>query len=98
MNKYGKAAVRAVKMYREKRVASPQEAWEKATVELFGSGTPSQIKSCPKDAFLGLCQDGRIEGIPRGEYTRSKKNKDYAITAVELLDKRPELASAVGRL
>ena len=43
-------------------------------------------------AFLGLCEKGLVKYIPRGSYTRSIKNKDYAIQAVTLLRKNPELS------
>jgi hypothetical protein len=33
-----------------------------------------------------------VKGIPAGEYTRSKANKDYALKAVSLLERQPELA------
>lgn len=43
------------------------------------------MKGCPRGAFLGLCEEGLIKGIPCGSYTKSKKNKQYAIDAVEIL-------------
>jgi len=42
-------------------------------------------KGCPKGAFLGLCEEGLVRGIPRGLYTQSRKNKEYAVRAVRLL-------------
>jgi hypothetical protein len=45
----------------------------------------SRSKSCPKNAFLGLCEAGVVKGIPKGEYTKSVKNKNYALQAVEIL-------------
>ena len=59
---------------------------------LFGRGTPSQRKSCPRGTFLGLCQEGLVKGIEPGAYTRSHKNKRYAVDAVAVLRQHSELA------
>ena len=93
MNNFGLAAIRAVKLYRSRRMKSPRQAWEKVTAEIFGRSTSSQVKACPRDAFLGLCEEGLISGIPRGEYTKSEKNKQYALDAITLLKENPELAA-----
>ena len=45
----------------------------------------AQKKGCPRGAFLGLCEDGLVKGIPAGNYTVSKDNKAYAVRAAELL-------------
>lgn len=50
-------------------------------------------KGCPRNAFLGLYEEGLVKGIPSGNYTRSKKNKEYAIKAVKILKGAPELSS-----
>lgn len=92
-NKYGEAPIQATKLYTSKLVNSPQGAWERATNNIFGEGTSSQRKGCPKDAFLGLCEEGLVKGIPRGKYTNSIKNKDYAVRAVAILKNNPSLAS-----
>jgi hypothetical protein len=42
-------------------------------------------KSCPKSTFLGLCEEGLIQDVPRGSYTRSHLNKEYALRALQLL-------------
>jgi hypothetical protein len=64
---------------------SPSDAWRAATSAVFGMGTPSQVKGCPKDAFLGLASAGYLAGVPSGSYTRSLKNARYACEAAELL-------------
>jgi hypothetical protein len=92
-NKYARAALRAVEIYyAAPTTVTPQEAWETATTELFGAGTPAQKKGCPKGAFLGLCQAGYVSGIPKGDYTRSEMNREYAVDATELLAVEPQLA------
>lgn len=93
-NKYGQAAIRAVELYRMSGGRmTPPEAWDTATTELFGVGTPAQQKGCPKGAFLGLCQVGYVAGIPGGSYSRSVKNSAYAVRAAELLAREPALAT-----
>jgi hypothetical protein len=72
---------------------TPPAAWERATVELFGAGTPAQKKACPKEAFFGLCQAGYVVGVPAGAYGRGEKNKAYATAAAGLLAREPGLAS-----
>ncbi len=98
MSKYGKAAIEAAKLATSKKGLDPINAWQKATVKVFGKGTPSQLKSCPRGAFLGLCSVGLIKDLASGNYTRSKKNKKYAIDAITLLRKNPGLVSDKVRL
>jgi len=93
MNDYGKAAIEAVKLYTNKESTSPWDARSEATARIFGPGTSSQKKGCPRDTFLGLCQTGQIKGIPSGSYTRSKKNKQYSLDAVAILKRNPALAT-----
>ncbi|MBW8011213.1 MAG: hypothetical protein FVQ83_08235 [Chloroflexi bacterium] len=92
MNKYAKSALEAVRLVKESEEIGPKKAWEIATSNYYGVGTPSQKKSCPKCTFLGLCDEGLINGIPPGNYTNSAKNKKYAIDAIELLSKDSQLA------
>ena len=93
MRSYGEAAVRAVHLFTTGLVESPNEAWSRAAGEIFGAGTSSAEKGCPQNAFLGLCEEGLVKGIPGGQYTRSQKNKRYALDAVTVLRRHPELAS-----
>jgi hypothetical protein len=98
MGKYGTAAVEAVRLYTRGLAKSPRDAWEQATSKLFGRGTPAQRKGCPRDAFLGLCEEGLVKGIEPGDYTRSRKSKGYAVDAVTVLERRPSLADNQNRL
>lgn len=93
MSKYGYAAVRAVELVQMNVVESPTQAWEMATSEIFGEGSWGQKKGCPKNAFLGLCEEGLIETIPQGAYNtrKSSKNKVYAVKAVNCVRKQPNL-------
>lgn len=90
MNKYGQAAIDAVNLIKKSISINPAKAWEQSTSNIFGKGTSSQIKGCPKATFLGLCEEGLIRGIPPGKYTRSRKNKEYAVTAVKLIKRNPD--------
>lgn len=77
MTKYGKVALEAV------RRVSPVNAWDKALAQL-GIGE----KACPRTVFLGLCEDGYIQGIPKGKYLDKNKdlpNKKRAIALVKML-------------
>ena len=60
------------------------EAWERCAKNEFSNSESSANKSCPKNAFLGLCDAGKIKGISVGEYSDSKLNKSYALSAVEI--------------
>jgi hypothetical protein len=81
---YALSAITAAKLASEKNL-TPVDAWAKAVVKEFPNSISSQLKGCPKNAFLGLCEDGLIKGIPRGKYSRSVLNKHYAVTAIEFL-------------
>ncbi|WP_248548621.1 DUF6979 family protein [Paenibacillus odorifer] len=95
MNKYGLSAINAVQIYNKSGTNSPLDAWNQSTIELFGENTHNQKKGCPKNAFLGLCEEGLVRGVPKGNYTyRSDSlNKAYAVEAVELLRGNPLLAN-----
>jgi hypothetical protein len=60
------------------------ESFEKSAKEVFPTKS-SQEKSCPKATFLGLCEEGLVKGIPKGNYTKSVKNKEYALKAIAIL-------------
>ncbi|MCD6163200.1 MAG: hypothetical protein J7K40_12445 [candidate division Zixibacteria bacterium] len=92
---YGQAVIKAVEYYKELiRISkmTPKKAlldsWEKAIKECTDSKT-NQDKGCPKCAFLGLCEEGYVNGIPKPSigfpYTTSVKNKAYAIEAAKIL-------------
>nr|WP_208889497.1 hypothetical protein [Polaribacter sejongensis] len=82
MNKYGQTALKAAQNY--KSSYSITEIYARAAKEVFETKS-SQEKGCPKGTFLGLCEEGLVKGIPRGNYTKSVKNKEYALQAIEIL-------------
>lgn len=92
MGKYGETALQAVKMVQNGSAEDPISAWNQAAFRMFPNSKASQEKGCPKGAFLGLCQERKVKGIPAGSYTRSNLNKVYAVQALNILctsSKRP---------
>jgi hypothetical protein len=92
MNKYAQVAIRTVKEINING-RSPIIVWKEQADLIFGHGSSSANKGCPKGAFLGLCENGLIKGIPKGSYTKSIKNKEYAIKAITILKKDPDMAN-----
>ena len=90
MGKYGKAAVKAAILMKSKEYDHPADAWETAAIEIFGKGTSSQRKVCPKSTFLALCERGLIKGVLSGDYTNAEENKEYAIKAIQILKNNPK--------
>ncbi|MGH7179311.1 MAG: DUF6979 family protein [Tepidisphaeraceae bacterium] len=88
---FARVAVRAASLCASEGIL-PANAWDAAAADTFGSSTSNRAKSCPRGAFLGLCEDGLLKGIPRCEYTKSQLNKAYATKAVAELRRNPSLA------
>ena len=95
MNKYAEVALKATQMLNSH---SPKEAWDLASLEVFPNSLSSRNKSCPQSTFLGLCEEGLVQGSKVGKYTRSKLNKQYALTALGLLKNNSNLSSDVDTL
>ena len=82
-NRYGEAALLAAR-----EVSSsfdPVARWKSAMETLYPTSPLARKKGCPRGAFLGLCEEGLVKGIPAGQYGASKDNKAYAVRAAELL-------------
>jgi len=94
--KYGIVAIEAANLAANGKM-NPKDAWEKACDVVWPDKTKNKScreKPCPKNTFLGLCEDGMIKDIDKGEYYRAKAdklNKKYAIKAVKILRENPEL-------
>ena len=88
-NRYGEAALMAVRMELYGKVLSPGERWEYAVRRAYPTTPIGQKKSGPRQAFVGLCEAGLVRGIEAGEVTpatsAANRNKAYAVRAVELL-------------
>jgi hypothetical protein len=83
-NRYGEAALIAVRQG-SPGPADPVARWEKALLQLYPTSPTSRRKGGPRGAFLGLCEEGLVKGIPGGNYAASKDNKAFAVHAVSLL-------------
>jgi len=84
MGVYGESAVRAVELIRTGECPDPPAAWERAAGEVCCSASSAE-KTGPRCAFLGLCEEGLVAGVPPGTYTTSILNKQYALDAVVYL-------------
>ena len=83
-NRYGEAAIMAARTSSAAGL-DPVVRWESAMEKLYPTSPTARKKGCPRGAFLGLCEEGLVRGIPAGRYTASKDNKAYAVRAAELL-------------
>lgn len=72
--KYGQVALLYAKELIETKQLPSKEGWE-AKARLVFTKNSFVEKGCPKDCFLGICEEGLIVGIPKGKYTNSKKNR-----------------------
>jgi hypothetical protein len=84
-NRYGEAALMAARGSSAK--TNPVARWESAMETLYPTSPTARKKGCPRGAFLGLCEEGLVKGIPAGNYTASTDNKAYALRAAALLTK-----------
>lgn len=94
-NRYGEAALIAARQG-SSGVADPAARWESAMHQLYPTSPTSRKKTSPRGAFLGLCEEGLVKGIPAGQYNASKENKAYAVHAVKLLTEGTQSWSTNG--
>src|SRR5260370_15417165 len=88
MGKFGQAAILATECVASKGLA-PREAWDFGIAQLSASAS-SQVKSCPRNAYLGLCEAGVVVGIKAGPYgAPNNKNGQYALNAYRILKSNP---------
>src|ERR1017187_1940719 len=83
-NRYGEAALMAAQGI-SGAGATPYACWENAMQRHYPTSPTARKKGGPRGAFLGLCEEGLVKGIPAGRYTASPDNKAYAVSAVALL-------------
>jgi hypothetical protein len=91
--KYGLVALNAVNKLNNIKEMEPCNAWDEAAVVVFPTQLSSRKKGCPRSAFLGLCEEGKVKGVKPGNYTSSKANKAYANDAADLLKSSPTLTT-----
>ena len=91
---YEVAAVYAAQLLAGKLITDPELAWQQATRALIQS-TASRVKTCPMMTFRVLGDLGLIHGGPPAkEQIKPALNNDYTVTAIQILQARPELAMA----
>ena len=83
--KFGSVAVAYAKKLIATKQCPSKAGWEDEASKVFEEGSACITKGCPRCCFLGLCEEGLINGIPEGEYTSSVKNKAYGLLAVDIL-------------
>jgi hypothetical protein len=94
-NRYGEAAIMAARQG-SPASSNPVTRWDNAMKSLYPTSQTARKKSCPRGAFLGLCEEGLVKGIPAGKYTATHDNKAYAVQAVALLAKGEQSWSVNG--
>jgi hypothetical protein len=62
-NRYGEAALMATRHVPSGDI-SPVARWESAMEKLYPTSAAARKKGCPRGAFLGLCEEGLVKGIP----------------------------------
>lgn len=97
MSKYGLVAVVAVRRIQELG-EDPISAWQVAAAEIITESKSARDKGCPRGAFLGLCEEGLVKGVPAGSYTKSRWNKKYALRTYSILNRDFSLAGDVNSL
>lgn len=98
VNGYQSAAVEAASLIASNSGCGPAKGWSAAVAHQFPASASLRSKGCPRGAFLGLCEEGFVIGVAAGDYTRSKRNKAYAVAAVRLLFREPALAENIPTL
>ncbi|WP_263357552.1 DUF6979 family protein [Acidicapsa ligni] len=83
-NRYGEAALMAARQSASQNM-NPMDQWQIAMESLYPTSIAARKKGSPRAAFLGLCEEGLVKGIPAGHYRASKDDKASAIRAAALL-------------
>ena len=88
-NRYGEAALLAVRMETYGKALNAEERWQEAVKKVYPTTPIGQKKSAPRAAFVGLCEAGLVKGIAAGgaapATSAANRNKAYAVAAVALL-------------
>jgi hypothetical protein len=92
-NKYGAAALMASQAGAN---LDPKARWQKAMESLYPTSPTARKKGSPRGAFLGLCEEGLVKGIPAGHYSASREDKVYAVRAAALLSEETQRWSTTG--
>lgn len=91
MGIYGTAAIQTVLNYDSE--VDLREQWVNA-ISKETTSADSIDKSCPKGAFLGLCELGIVKNIPLKDYKAGEDNKRHAIGLLALAKANPNITAA----
>jgi len=83
-NRYPEAALIAARQGISGGV-TPGLLWERALEQVYPTSPTARRKGDPRGAFLGLCEEGLVKGIPAGSYGATRDNKGFAVRAARLL-------------
>jgi hypothetical protein len=97
-DKFGEIAIHATELLQDGVENDPRSAWGRAVQEIFDKKKRGPFGIRAKEAYLGLCEEGEVEGVAPGDYTQSKEDKKVALTALKLLRENPELAKSSQKL
>ncbi|EKN3444871.1 TPA: hypothetical protein SK294_001600 [Yersinia enterocolitica] len=93
-NNYAEIAVSVAKYFAGVNNPELAKKWDQS---LDGNG-----KSCPRITFLGLCEDGWVKGIKRGNYILRRRkypnNKDYAVEGAKIVLANPNKQYLASKL
>ena len=93
MRKYGDVAVQAARIL-QSSPKSAEDAWRRTAAKVFVEAPAARAKTCPRETFLGLCQEGLIKGVPASSCLSvdGRKNREYGVAAARILASSPALA------
>lgn len=97
---YGEVALRAWELITAQGV-SPPDAWRQAVCDRYPNADQQKNAlqhTCPRGAFLGLCQWGFVRDVAPGSYTGSTASSGYALAAAGLLRAEPDVANNKSEL
>lgn len=96
MGQYGEAAVQTALNYSTEKDLKSE--WTRQLSALT-SGPESIKKNCPRNVFLGLCEEGLIKNIPAKSYGAGGINKARALGLLEIakLDSEVSVAECYRR-
>jgi len=80
MSKFGDVAIEATLLLTAAKATDPRDAWDSAAKARLGYS-----KHCPRNAYIGLCEEGVVKGVQPGRWLTSDVNKSYAVKAVQAL-------------
>ena len=93
MASYQEVAVIAANFLSGGNCSDPADAWAKAASKVFSASASLRDKGCPRAAFLGLCDEGYVDGLGPSGHPRRSKNGEYAVEAVQVLRRNKFLVS-----